>query len=239
MQNGLTNTEGIYIGIQESIAAPKVNNGLIPIAPGTATSIGIAQKEIRRLPYPYKSNCVFNNSMGQCQSNCVKLYIQQHCNCTFPMVITGQMDFLDPKANSRFKFCDIDDDRDSACIYDLFKNGADGLCQHCQPACLTIEYQVVKGSYYKTSYTISAFLPREPQTSVFQLTTGVTKWPTFQAVNKLANKFNFRRFNRTANTWAYTLTTLKDMFSKDAINRTVEVFQPFMQAQFSSSMLKV
>ena len=162
MHNGVTRSEGIFIGIKEAGKPISLTAETMPIAPGTSTYIGLTEKTVSRLPAPYKSNCTYRQpeDMNEglpiqqaysgtfCKAICYRMLFEKHCNCTLPELVTGDLNFLTRK--QEYPYCSQSfTSEDMACLLrTLSANaGQDGLetalpCRECQPECKERTYQV-------------------------------------------------------------------------------------------------
>ncbi|KAF8793543.1 Degenerin mec-10 like protein [Argiope bruennichi] len=135
----ISHTTGIRIAVHDPSDEPNPEDKGITIAPGFETHVALKQTVMRRLPAPYKDECVFygdeTRSLMKSRTLCVQACIQEYnfakCGCIEPTFWTM----------SPYKHCNTTNSAEMNCldslVKDLATHGAD--CQ-CPPPCLSKHY---------------------------------------------------------------------------------------------------
>ncbi|XP_055947091.1 degenerin-like protein unc-105 [Argiope bruennichi] len=149
----ISHTVGMRIVIHDPSNEPNPEYRGITIAPGFETHVSLKQKEIHRLPFPYKDKCVLYGSeeqplvrsRKQYTESCIQEFNFAACDCIEPTFWT----------TAKYKHCDTVNSTQATCLDNLIKDLAvEGTnCQY-PPACVSIFYdeQIAKALWSSKAY---------------------------------------------------------------------------------------
>ncbi|XP_035218608.1 acid-sensing ion channel 2-like [Stegodyphus dumicola] len=129
----MTERVGARIVIHDPFNEPDPHEDGLNVSPGFETSVAISKVSFRRLPHPYKDQCIHyqpGNNQRKCEIDCVKKITYSTCSCAIP--------FYDNADNIRY--CDFDNDTEVCCMY-IKKTKAEYDCQ-CSLACENSHYEM-------------------------------------------------------------------------------------------------
>ncbi|GIY39361.1 acid-sensing ion channel 5 [Caerostris darwini] len=173
----ISHTIGMKIVIHNPNDMPDPESDGVSIFPGYETHISLRQSVIRRLPAPYKDECIsytdnpLLQSQAQCMQDCLQEYNYKQCGCVEPSLPT----------KSNMRHCTVTNTTELCCldavINDLASYGADCKCPF---PCLTTYYNerltmakwpskafFLKGVYNSTAEDIKAFRKTHVKVKIF------------------------------------------------------------------------
>ncbi|GBL76557.1 Acid-sensing ion channel 4 [Araneus ventricosus] len=152
-----THTRGIKVVIHEPNAIPSPEEEGFILSPGYETLISLKQTVVRRLPYPYKDECIDYEDQGKdslkSRNNCIRSCIQkqnfEQCGCIDKSL--GVMTDL--------KQCNVTDDTDACCLDRVLDYmSSSGPACNCPLSCKSVYYNgeisraLIKIQKYKPFY---------------------------------------------------------------------------------------
>ena len=164
MRNGLTESNGIHIVIEDNNKSPSILSNGISIRSGTETNIGLKITNISRLQSPYSSECTdtyqwealnsmkflkyFQYSSKNCKSWCYITIIQEACDCFDLSLMEGIVvdEFANWSKAANLTLCEQRiGSSDSDCVKDVLNSEHQQFltdrCK-CHAECREIEYKV-------------------------------------------------------------------------------------------------
>ncbi|GIZ01975.1 acid-sensing ion channel 5 [Caerostris extrusa] len=173
----ISHTTGIRIVIHNPNDTPDPETNGVNIFPGYETHISLSQSVIRRLPAPYKDECIsyagnpLLQSQAQCMQDCVQEYKLQEVRLR-GTVIAYKINMRQCTVTNTTELCCLD-----AVINDLAIHGADCKCPF---PCLTTYYNerlavakwpskafFLKGMYNSIAEDIKAFRKTHAKVKIF------------------------------------------------------------------------
>ena len=165
MRNGLTESNGIHIVIEDSQKSPSILSNGISIQPGTETNIGLKVTTLSRLKSPFSSECTdqyqgaevkeikflnyFKYSSKNCKSWCYIVVIHDTCKCWDLSLMEGVIvqDFLKWSKLRDMRICEKrNESSESACVRNvLYGDDQNFLTERCMchAECKEVEYKVM------------------------------------------------------------------------------------------------
>jgi len=184
----LVDTKGARVQIHPSDEVPDVGASGLNIYPNAATSFGIEQLTIQRLPAPYKAKCInswsqadFQPTMGseetareaytvaRCKKMCLQDKFVEHCRCShslYPLPGTYKKNGEEPNEN-----------RIKPCL--LTVAGEDSIC--------TLEVQSLVDNATLTCNCPTACFERR-----FNVLQSMAEWPRPSYLGTVASRMNIR-----------------------------------------------
>ncbi|GFS43689.1 acid-sensing ion channel 5 [Nephila pilipes] len=139
---------GARIAIHNPKEYPALDENGINIPPGFETSIALRQIQIKRLPSPYKDECVdysandvtYNNNQKECVKACIQAKSYASCGCVDPTL---------PSVSEQ-KVCNMSSDSDMCCLNEVMDNMVNnGTSCECPLPCLSTYYKdTISRSYF-------------------------------------------------------------------------------------------
>ena len=165
MRNGLTESNGMHIVIEDSRKSPSILSNGISIQPGTETNIGLKVTTLSRLKSPFSSECTdqyqgeemkninfltsFEYSSKNCKSWCYIVVIYQKCNCWDLSLMEGVIvqEFVKWSKMRNLTPCEKrNGSSESACVRNLLYGDDQSFLTErcmCHAECKEVEYKVV------------------------------------------------------------------------------------------------
>ncbi|GFQ81473.1 amiloride-sensitive sodium channel subunit gamma-2 [Trichonephila clavata] len=148
---------GARISIHNPEDYPELEENGINIPPGYETSIALRQIQIRRLPSPYKDECVdystnfatYGSNQKECMKACMQAKSYAACGCVDPTL---------PSLPEQ-KVCDMSSDRDMCCLNNAIDSMiSSGYSCECPLPCLSTNYQDTTSKSFFPSWDFLLFV---------------------------------------------------------------------------------
>ena len=152
MKRFLTSSLGSLVVVHAPNMSPSMSNGIL-VHPNAEVNVAVTRSVIKRLPYPYSSNCIddypshlkrftqtgLSYNIDKCLNICYRQLIRRHCNCSMKETYNDGEIVFDL---NRTKFCSSNIlSNDMTCMVNKLQDTS-GICQECKPECYHERFQV-------------------------------------------------------------------------------------------------